>query len=233
MSEITTKDCDKFYFLEYNRDIDWKHVADIKASMKEKYLHTVIEVTKDLGIIDGQHRFIAIRELNLPLKYHINNDFEMQDMMKLNQLQRNWGNKDYLKAYSYKKNYKLYIEFVENYKIEHSGALSLLTNGSKAHPMFKKGELQIPDYAYSCKLAEEFIAIMKVAPITYNKASFLRAYKQCRNNPEFKFEVFMEKLLKNPDALRPQVNAKGVVENIENIYNYRSKNPINLRFYKK
>ena len=39
--------------------------------MQSNYLFTVIIVNENYEIIDGQHRFEVIKELNLPLRYII------------------------------------------------------------------------------------------------------------------------------------------------------------------
>jgi ParB-like chromosome segregation protein Spo0J len=50
-----------------NRTPDRSHVRKIKESMEKNYYPTIIQVNEQNQIIDGQHRFLAIKELGLPM----------------------------------------------------------------------------------------------------------------------------------------------------------------------
>ena len=66
-----TKDYGKFTFLTANRPIHRGHVNKLKKSLTEYgFLDSQpITVTPDFRIIDGQHRFIACKEMGLPVKF--------------------------------------------------------------------------------------------------------------------------------------------------------------------
>ena len=46
-----------------NRPIDKKHVNQLKDRLSEKQLRTIVIVNEIMEIIDGQHRYTAIKEL--------------------------------------------------------------------------------------------------------------------------------------------------------------------------
>ena len=61
----TTTNLNIFKFMDDgNRPVDKKHVNQLKDRLSEKYLRTIIKVNENMNIIDGQHRYTAIKELN-------------------------------------------------------------------------------------------------------------------------------------------------------------------------
>ncbi len=64
-----TTDYSTFKFHPLNRPVNETHVKSLIESMKQDYLFTLITVNEKNEICDGQHRYYAIRELNLPLFY--------------------------------------------------------------------------------------------------------------------------------------------------------------------
>lgn len=66
-----TKEYDRFSFLTANRPVDYNHVNKIKKSLQEYgFLDSQpITVNNEMQIIDGQHRFVACKEMGLPIKF--------------------------------------------------------------------------------------------------------------------------------------------------------------------
>lgn len=66
-----TKEYEKFTFLSTNRPVQRNHVNKLKKSLSEYgFLESQpITVTEDYKILDGQHRFIACKEMGIPIKY--------------------------------------------------------------------------------------------------------------------------------------------------------------------
>lgn len=65
-----TKDYSIFNFLESNRAVNQNQVKKIVKSIQEKgYYPVPILVDDNYSIIDGQHRFTAVEQLNLPVYY--------------------------------------------------------------------------------------------------------------------------------------------------------------------
>lgn len=59
----TTKDLSIFKSISANRPVVRAHVAKLVASMTNKVLFAPVYVTKDMEILDGQHRVAAMRKL--------------------------------------------------------------------------------------------------------------------------------------------------------------------------
>ena len=65
-----TNNYSKFSTLESsNRDANPQHVEKLKKSIQEIGLITPIQVDKDFVIVDGQHRFHALKSLGYPITY--------------------------------------------------------------------------------------------------------------------------------------------------------------------
>jgi hypothetical protein len=94
-----TKDYDQFTLIDYNRDIDKNHVKNLELKLQEyNDLHlTPFIVTPDLAIVDGQHRFIAARNLGLDVYYMIDENYDPKKMVMHNTTQKRWGNESFLK----------------------------------------------------------------------------------------------------------------------------------------
>lgn len=69
LSVRRTNDYDKFKFIEFNRPINKTHLATLKNKIEHKDMQTIITVDYNYGILDGQHRFTAYKELGLPFNY--------------------------------------------------------------------------------------------------------------------------------------------------------------------
>jgi hypothetical protein len=93
----TTKDYYLFTPIDGNRNKNLLHLNRLKKSINENYLFTVIIVNENYQIIDGQHRFDVIKELNLPLHYIVCVGYGLKEVHILNQISKTWNADDYLK----------------------------------------------------------------------------------------------------------------------------------------
>lgn len=90
-----------FKFRKENRLINYKKVDTMKKDiMKIGRQILPIICSKNMEIIDGQHRFVALKELNLPIKYYIDDNVVLTDLITINNTQKNWSINDYLHFYS-------------------------------------------------------------------------------------------------------------------------------------
>ena len=96
---LQTKDYDQFSFIDGNRDINKENLTRIKQSMNEKYIPVPIIVNDKYEIIDGQHRFLAAKSLNLAIYFIIIPNLKLEDVQRLNTNSANWAYKQYLQSY--------------------------------------------------------------------------------------------------------------------------------------
>ena len=101
--EVTTN-YSLFKFYKSNREAD--HFAKIMASIGKRNLtaYNPIIVDENFRIIDGQNRYFACKELNLPICYVVVDDGSEDDIPFLNSTQKNWSLYDYVLHWAQRKN---------------------------------------------------------------------------------------------------------------------------------
>lgn len=232
----TTTDYFLFKSIEGNRNKNLLHINRLKDSMTEKYLFTVIIVNENYEIIDGQHRFEVIKELKLPMNYIICDGYGLNEVHLLNQNSKNWNSDDYLEAYCNLKypHYLNYAIFKDRYKLGHSVCMAIASNiasgANTAHVKdFYKGEFVFKDFKKSCRLAEK-IEILGQYYDGNKRRSFVLAMLQLFKNDNFEFTELLQKLKTQPTALVDCSNTTQYISLIEEIYNYRRKVKVGLRY---
>lgn len=229
----TTTDYFLFKPIDGNRNKNLLHINRLKKSMAENYLFTVIIVNENYEIIDGQHRFDVIQELGLELNYIICNGYGLNEVHILNANSKTWNSDDYLSGYcklGYK-DYLIFAEFKNKYQIGHNECIALLSNfaNSDQTKFFFEGKFKIKNL----KRAEESIEkILMISPYYtgVRRRAFIGAMLQLFNNSNFEFTEFLQKLKTQPTALQDCTSVTNYKILIEEIYNYRRREKVNLRF---
>jgi hypothetical protein len=229
----TTKDYSLFKSLEGNRNKNLLHINRLKKSMQKHYLFTIIMVNENYEIIDGQHRFHVIKELGLPLYYIVCEGYGLREVQVLNENSKTWNADDYLDGYcnlGYK-NYILYKEFKDKYKIGHNECQSLL-NGSRTDQTkhdFYSGDFTIKDINNS-RVVIEKILLIEPYYVGVRRRIFINAMITLLKNKNFEYTEFLQKLKLQPTALVDCTNVSQYITLIEQIYNYKRRDKINLRY---
>lgn len=230
---FTTTDYFLFKPIDGNRNKNAMHINRLKKSMEKNYLFTIIIVNEKKEIIDGQHRFEVISELQLPMHYVVCKGYGLSEVHIFNQNSKTWNSDDYLAGYcelGYT-NYIKYRDFKLKYGLGHHQCMAILSNDKSTDGIkaFMSGDLKIRGY----KAAEEFMDNILLIEKYYNgirRRSFIFAMLSLFKNENFDFQEFMQKLKVQPTALQNCINVTEYKEMIEEIYNYRRKDKVNLRF---
>jgi len=149
---MKTNDYSRFKFLKQNRDLKEKNVLKIINSIKEWGVipGRPILVDENFFIVDGQHRFEAIKRLELPLEYEIIAGDIIGKTMALNSNQEQWRIIDYINSYSEQgiDCYRLFLKFKEKHNLSLEICISLTIKRSLTSNDVRKGLLfTIPDDA--------------------------------------------------------------------------------------
>ena len=232
----TTKDYSMFKTIEGNRQKNELHLNRLKKSMSENYLFTIIIVNEKYQIIDGQHRFEIIKEFKLPLNYIICKGYGLQEVHILNQTSKTWNSDDYLEGYC-RLNYPHYLkyaQFKKRYGFGHRECFAILTDsaspvGAFSTHKFYEGKFQIKNYEKSCEVADK-IEIISPYYADYKKRSFVNAMLKLFKNKNFEFTEFIQKLKNQPTALIKCATSEQYILLIEEIYNYRRRDKISLKY---
>jgi hypothetical protein len=229
----TTLDYSLFRQIDGNRNKNLLHINRLKKSISENYLFTIIIVNEKYEIIDGQHRFDVIKDLQLPLYYIICEGYGLNEVHILNQNSKTWNADDYMEAYASLgyKDYVEYQDFKEKYNLGHNECMTLLSGASqKLDPrLFYTGQFKIQSIKQAEKIIEK-ILIIEPYYLGVRRRSFIYAMISLLRNNNFEFTEFLQKLKLQPTALQDCATVNNYKVLIEEIYNYRRKDKVNLRF---
>lgn len=228
---FTTTDYFLFKPIDGNRNKNLTHINKLKQSIKQNYLYTVIIVNERYEIIDGQHRFDVIKELNLPLNYIVCKGYGLNEVHILNHNSRTWNSDDYLDGYcklGYK-DYLIYREFKNKYNLGHNEVILLLGNSNETFDSFKSGQFKVNS------VPEAEVIVKKILGIEpyyegVRRRNFMLAIIGLLKNSNFEYDEFIKKLKIQPTILQDCTSVSTYKAHIEDIYNYRRKEKVNLRF---
>ena len=239
----STNDYEMFKTLDGNRTVNKLQVSRLKESFKKAYLLSPILINQQNQIIDGQHRFEAAKALGLPVNYIICNDYGLKEIQILNANMKNWSKEDYLHSYCdlKKPEYLKFRNFMRRFNefgiatceimlIDRSQGKNGTIEGIRCRTRyFEEGELEIPDYEHSCEIAER---IMQIKPYYkgFNKPIFVRAMCSVFKVVDYNHKVFLQRLNSQPKALQQCATVAQYRLMIEDIYNYRSREKVSLRY---
>lgn len=249
---LKTREYHKFSMLAGNRKVNPAHVRRLEKSMAVRYLISPIIINEFYQIIDGQHRFHVCKKLQLPVYYIIVTGYGLNEVQILNTNASNWKKVDYLNAYCDLKypEYLKFRQFMQQFPEFGFQACEMLlanktivrtsearkeyrTDGNvKGQVMFRTfadGDFVCVDYEYSCELAKN-ILMLKPYTTAFNRKAFIAAMVQLFKSEQYDHEEFLGKLAQQPTALVDCVNVSQYKSLIEEIYNYKRKNKVNLRF---
>lgn len=233
---------------QINRDLSKAYIKKMKDSIEKFGQLEPIKVSRDYSIIDGQHRFAAIKELGIPVNYVITEDMDFRTLAELNSISKKWTNEDFLKAYlnSGQESYVRLNQFrVENPDFPLQSCVCLLDSNSALRNQayskdiksptnkrgnystpgaFKQGNLKIKDYDLASKNASTIRSLSHFYK-GYSKPTFVRTMIRLLNYDKFDFEILLHKLNNNPTALKDCNRIEDYLDMIQNIYNYKNRNP--------
>jgi len=212
-----------------NRSVNEPHLQRLIKSFQNNYLGTTITVNENYEIIDGQHRFFACKKLGLDFNVDIKKGYGVAEMQILNVNSKNWTCYDYLESYVQQgnKDYIIFNNFLKKYKLPITICIQILGNQSgSAVKVFQNGKLKIKDL-HNAECTAESLQLIGLYYKDYLKRSFINAIIKLSRNKDFDVEEFAEKLKTND--IKAYSKVEDYIIGIEQIYNYRKRNKINLR----
>lgn len=232
-----SKDYDKFKFVHGNRPVDERHVKKLVNSMKENYIPTPIIINKKNEIVDGQHRYLACKQLGLDV-YYYRNEINLTGLRQINQHSKNWTLDDFLDSYVQLENrtdkvgpYTIFKHFKKTTRFPNAVCLMMLTDNRGAHTeQFKQGLFTIPSGQYETAQKQAKMIIESGNYYQgYKRRSYVVAMLVLFKDPEFKFKKFIKKLEMNRSKLFHCTNTEDYLDAIEKLYSWGDKNKIRLR----
>lgn len=242
----STKDLEIFKTISGNRATNLQHIRRLKASIEHYGMKcNPILVNEKYEVIDGQHRLMAAKETKSKIYFIIINGYSLREVHTLNINQKNWTQSDFLEGYanmgveSYVKLKKFY-EKNNDYNLR--DCIALCSNITSANSMtfahkisnyatqvFEEGTWKVRNMDLAQENADK-IRLIKPYYNGYNRSTFVGTMLQLLTHENFDFNEFMHKLRIQPTALIDCANRSQYRTLIEDIYNYRSRNKVNLRY---
>jgi hypothetical protein len=231
----TTEDYFLFKSIDGNRKLDRLLIKQLSKSISENYLFTIITVNEKYEIIDGQHRFEVIKELKLPLNYIICHGYGLKEVHILNKISKKWNSDDYMNGYADMgmEDYIIYRNFKKKYKFGHDETMAMLSGvnsgNSKLLYDFRGGNFKIHKLDTAIEEAEKIWSLSYLYE-GFKRRCFIYSLLFLFDNANFNFDEFVCKLKLQRSKLTDCVDTKQYLSLIEEIYNYKRREKINLRY---
>lgn len=125
-----TFDYSKFKIDEINRPVNRPHAKSLYSKLIKdpNFVLEPIVVDKNFVIIDGQHRYTALRKAKMPIIYFVDRNINIADARILNSKQKNWSPKDYLIVFSRAENQNYIALLKEAQQFEKNFAITTLNS---------------------------------------------------------------------------------------------------------
>ena len=187
-----TKDWERLNFLEDNRDTDDGDVKRLAESIKKNGQLQPIVINEKWQICEGQHRVRACMLLDIPVLYIISDGATIQHTILMNNNQKSWKNRDYLKCFSHKnhKNHQEYRKvkkFFDDYNLNFSVSINLLSGnfvyhgGGNSNKAFKEGKFKIKNLHAAEKYGGQLKKLKAKTPLLVSNGKFCMAWVKTQN----------------------------------------------------
>ena len=218
---METKEYSKFKFLKENRAIKPSTVKKLEQSFRDFGVIPGRPILVDtfFNIIDGQHRFVALKNLELPITYEVITGNVIAKTMTLNSSQSQWKLIDYIKSYADQNVdcYRRLLKFEEKYKFGVSASIKIFcSNELKPYKIRKGGEFEVNEYAE--QIAEYILKLDKVP--FYRTKDFILAIVSLHKKASAKqLETIHESILTIPRCAK----STDYMTAFENLLNYKKR----------
>lgn len=231
---------------ENNRDIFRNHVDRLKELIQEKgYIKGLPILVNEKGeIIDGQHRYMACKELGIAPEIVVGPDIDLIPLINSTQLK--WRIVDYVKYYASKgyPDFILLQQLCEKHAITPSMFMNIMlnkapsrnglmrkTSSAEGHPL-KTGTFKFPDMSDKgiAKIERKIKAILDlVATLELPKTDkLLIAICRLTLDPNFRFDKMHAKVKYLKSRVYRCATINEYVNMLTGIYNYKNTNKISL-----
>lgn len=241
---MKTNDYDKFKFISQNRQPD--HVKALAQSFKDRYVPNAILCNEKYEIIDGQNRFLAAKDLGLPIYYYCIENLGIYDVASLNSFGKNWAPIDFVNMWAAlgKDEYKKILSFCKMYPdISLSSVLMILSDSTSAQQgvvgsdkyvnkrginsrknKLKSGDFEIKDLNHAHFVARsimQYKSLIRPGVQIYKQCAFISALIQLLRKSYFDNDEMVRKALRIPSMFYRCVTAKEYILMLENLWNYK------------
>lgn len=226
-----TTDYSVFRDIVGNREISQKHVLNlVRAITKKNMLQgNPIIVTKDMRVVDGQHRLAAARVLKTAIYYTIVDEASLEDIQLMNTTTKTWSGHDYLRSYASlgKEEYKIVLHYYEKTGIILSNLVTIFSGALTKTGMwttkpFKEGHMKIPNLKESEDFVIDYLKFRSlVSPRVFNDREFVIALRRLFN--DISADEFIALLSGYGRPIEYRATVKDYLRQFEEVVNWRQR----------
>ena len=224
---FTSSDYSIFKLSDLNREPT--HYKKVLKSIKENDYtkYQPILVNNKMEIVDGQNRFLACKELGIPVHFIVSDEIKIFAAADINKASKNWSTEDFIKHYA-KRGREPYIRFLEvcekygqktttvqHFGVMSKGATSRADNVRSGNFTFKK-EVDIDDFFTHI---EDFAGYY---PEFYKKERFAVSMIRLYSHPDYNKDVMLSKLKIASGIVNEQPKLALMINEMLKLYNYGS-----------
>lgn len=234
---LKTNNYSLFRFSGLNREP--KHAKKIVDSINNNDLTMfnpiLVTFTEEgyLLIIDGQNRYLACKELGIPIYFILSEEADIDDAPNLNSASKNWSIEDYIRHYARRgnENYIFLLNLKDKYNAPITSILRFCTNQFNPGYHIKSGTLKINEHRdYDSFLRHWKDIADNYYPEFGYQTLFVDALAQCYFNGKYNESVMEEKLAFCSRILNRQSTREGYKLEIEKVYNYKASGKNKIKF---
>lgn len=222
-----TSDYDVFNFHETNRDV--KYRKDLYEEALKGFIAPIV-VDKNMTVIDGQNRLYHAKMAEVPIKYFVDPNATVRDIVRMNTTALSWNLKDYIKSFSKegKEEYKKLLDLINLKYADLTVTVTVAANEFQSSGdvtnMIKSGKFYFKDY----QGAVEFLEFYRMLVSETNFPKFLKlglALFQISKVKKFDKEKFIKKFKSSNKRVEIYSNGKKskYLEILLDIYNSKAK----------
>jgi hypothetical protein len=228
-----TKKYDRFNFLEGNRNIYPAHLRKLIKSISEdnRLKENPIIVSKNLSVIDGQHRLKAAEALGVSVYYVIADDASIETVIRM-QTQKSWSAKDFIKSHMKygSGDYEILWDFIDYYHLPINVSMNLLSGGKAKETggslttKLRDGSFKVTSLKQAEEFAEKYNDIYNriKKPFARNR-DFIIALKTIMKSDNYRHETMLRKLDVYSSRLTNTPSYLEYARQLEEIYNTKSR----------
>lgn len=229
-----TRDYSMFTILERNRDVEEAAVNNLVVSIRKRGQLQPIIVNQSLEVIDGQHRLEACQILGYEVAYLISNNASIKDVVLINNSQKPWNYKDYIKTFSHTnhwnhREYEKLKSYVKTYGFGFTICRNLLVGhfqaGGATNPQkaFEAGNFKVKDLQKAERWGNQLLKIKAFASHLVRVGKFCMAFVKVQKLEEFSLLLAYEQIEKNVRKFDRCQNQEDWDEAMVKAYNYNLK----------
>jgi len=225
-------DYSEFVLSEFNRNPG--HYKKVMESIKENDYTQFqpILVNRKMEIVDGQNRFLACKELGLPIHFIVSQDINIYAAADINQASKNWNAMDYARHYSTRgrESYTRLLDLIHKYdqRISVVQSFGKLSDGVRSHSdSIKKGKFEFKDDIDVDAFFEHMLVFDEFYPFS-KREKFVKAMLALYLHEDYEPAKMENKVKYNSGIVKEQPRVDMMTEELLKLYNYKSRKPILL-----